>query len=133
MRAPDVVQFADERGSLWAVDFTALGFTPVRSFVVSAPSGAVRGGHGHRAGQQLLMRVSGEIIVDLDHEGEQASVTLTSEHPALLVSAPVWSLQTYRGEAPALVVYCDTAYDARGYVKERTPKPANYSRDEGFK
>ena len=79
------------------------------------------------------MRVSGIIVVDLEHEGEQLSVELTSERPALLVSAPIWARQTYEGEAPALVVYCDTAYDELSYIQERGSKRAELHLDGGTK
>jgi dTDP-4-dehydrorhamnose 3,5-epimerase-like enzyme len=117
VRVLGVPRFEDARGSLWSVDFRALGFAPVRSFVVSAPSGAVRGEHGHVTGRQLLFRTGGEIRVDLSHAGEEHSVTLTADRPAMLVSSPVWARQTYLGEAPALAVHCDAPYDPDTYLQ----------------
>ncbi len=121
-RLLDVARFTDERGCLWTLDFAAHEFTPVRSFVVNALPGAVRGEHGHIEGRQLLLRVAGEIVVDLVHEGERQSITLNKEWPALLISSPVWARQTYLGEAPCLVVYCDTAYNPSGYIRSHEAK-----------
>lgn len=109
---------ADARGILTALAFGSLGFKPARVFVVEAPDGAVRGGHGHRAGRQLLMRVSGEIEIELRHGGEVESVTLSRSNRALLIEAPVWSSQTYRGASPAMVVLSDIEFDPDGYLPE---------------
>jgi len=120
----DARAVSDARGTLWAVDF-ADGvpvdppFAAVRAFVVSAPDGTVRGEHGHVDGRQLLMRVAGEIRVDMAHGEETATTLLTAEAPAILISAPVWARQTYLGPAPAMVVFCDTPYRAESYVTER--------------
>jgi hypothetical protein len=45
--------FEDSRGVLTAIQFTDYEFKSVRAFVVSAPAGAVRGGHGHVKGRQI--------------------------------------------------------------------------------
>jgi hypothetical protein len=109
----------DSRGLLVPVDFAALGFSPIRSFLVNGKHGVTRGGHAHREGTQLLLRVAGEIQVDLALQGEEYSVTLGPDSNAIMVSAPVWFSQTYRGEAPGLVVYSDRPFDPAGYIDAR--------------
>ncbi len=116
VRRVEIDCFTDDRGSLWPLDLAAIGFHPVRSFLVSAPSGTTRGGHGHARGRQLLLRVGGEITVDLEHAGERVSVALTARCPALIVSSPVWARQVYGGDGPALMVFCDTPYDPEAYI-----------------
>ena len=67
-----VMHFAgieDSRGVLVPIDFAALQFTPVRSFFVNGRDGIARGGHAHRRGRQLLLRVSGEIRIDMRLDG----------------------------------------------------------------
>jgi len=110
---------ADARGSLTPFDLAALDFSPVRLFLVDAAGGVARGGHAHRTGRQLLIRMRGEIIVETAHDGEERSFTLTESDNALLISAPVWARQTYRGADPRLLVLCDTPYDPASYVTER--------------
>lgn len=110
----------DERGRLTPIDFAQLPFVPVRGFLISAPSGACRGGHGHRTGRQLLIRISGEIEVEVSWDGESRTVILDAVSNAILISAPVWSRQFYRGKAPSLLVLCDTLYDPESYVFDRT-------------
>lgn len=110
---------ADERGELMPIDFAALGFAPVRSFVINAPQGARRGGHGHRKGSQLLLRLSGEIQVDMALDGTNSCVVLSEQQNALLVHAPVWLSQTYRGENPQLIVFSDQPFDPADYIEQR--------------
>ena len=108
--------FEDARGLLSPIDFDSCGFRPVRAFVVSGVPGSVRGGHGHRTGRQILMLVSGLIEVEVRVPGVAELIRLDSERPALLIEPPVWSRQTYLGDKPAMVVFCDTAYDPNDYI-----------------
>ena len=109
-------RFEDDRGVLSPIDFESFGFRPVRAFVVSGAPGSVRGGHGHRTGRQILMLVSGLIEVEVRAPGLVELIRLDSERPALLIEPPVWSRQSYLGDKPAMVVFCDTAYDADDYI-----------------
>lgn len=101
---------------LCPIDFADHGFVPLRAFVVSAPAGAVRGGHGHRRGRQILLLVSGEIDVEVAGETGLEVIRLDRERRALIIEPPVSARQIYRGEQPAMVVFCDTAYDPGDYV-----------------
>lgn len=109
----------DGGASLLPLDLTDVPITAVRSFLVSAPNGTVRGGHGHRTGSQLLVRVSGEIELELVVDDETATLVLDHEQNAAMIHSPVWSRQTYRGESPQLLVLCDTPYDPDSYIHER--------------
>lgn len=113
---------ADARGILTAVQFCRVAFQPLRAFVVAAPEGTTRGGHGHRSGRQLLMHVHGEIHIALRHRGEVEHLVLDSTNRAVMIEAPVWSSQTYHGDNPTMVVFSDTEYDPENYLVE--PEPA---------
>jgi dTDP-4-dehydrorhamnose 3,5-epimerase-like enzyme len=108
--------FEDTRGALAAVDFTSCDFHPVRAFVVTAPPGAVRGGHGHTKGRQLLMRLSGEIDVEVCYRGRRQQLKLDATDGAMMIDSPVWSRQTYLGVNPSMIVFCDAPYDPDGYI-----------------
>ncbi|KQW79047.1 hypothetical protein ASC89_12125 [Devosia sp. Root413D1] len=109
---------ADERGALAALAFDRHRFAAVRSFIVEAPDGARRGGHGHHRGRQLLVRLSGSIDVELRYGGTVERLTLDDRLRAVLVEPPVWASQTYRGERASLLVLCDTAYDPDDYSED---------------
>jgi len=106
----------DPRGLLTAIQFADYNFHAVRAFVVTAPRGMSRGGHAHRSGRQLMMQLSGEIHIEFRYRSEVERLSLTASNRAVLVEAPVWSLQTYEGENPSLLVFCDTEYDPESYV-----------------
>lgn len=107
---------SDLRGMLTAVQFAGYNFHAVRAFVVTAPRGTVRGGHSHRSGRQLMMRLSGEIGIEFRYQKQVEQVSLTTSHHALLVEPEVWAKQTYKGEDSSLLVFCDTEYDPEDYV-----------------
>lgn len=108
--------FRDDRGSLTPMTFGDVGFSVARTFVVSAPRDAVRGGHAHRRVRQVLFRASGTIDVDVSHDGTQARITLDEHHPAVLIEAGVWARQTYIDDHSTLIVFADGPYNAGDYV-----------------
>jgi dTDP-4-dehydrorhamnose 3,5-epimerase-like enzyme len=108
--------FRDHRGSLTPLTFDEVGFSVARTFVVSAPRDAVRGGHAHRRVRQVLFRASGTIDVDVSHRGERARITLGDEHPAVLIEAGVWAQQTYLDDDSTLIVFADGPYEPDEYV-----------------
>lgn len=108
--------FEDSRGLLVPFDFDSIDFTPARAFLIIGVDGTTRGGHAHRQGRQLLMRISGEIRVDLRLENEEISVVLDSGSNALMIESPVWASQSYFGPDPRLLVFSDHAYDPAAYI-----------------
>lgn len=108
--------FRDDRGSLTPMTFDDVGFSVARTFVVSAPRDAVRGGHAHRRVRQVLFRASGTIDVEVSHDGTRARITLDEHRPAVLIEAGVWARQTYLDEHSTLIVFADGPYDDDDYV-----------------
>ncbi|MEP6563706.1 MAG: FdtA/QdtA family cupin domain-containing protein [Mesorhizobium sp.] len=107
---------SDPRGMLTAIQFGDYNFHAVRAFVVTAPQGTSRGGHAHRSGRQLMMQLRGEISIEFRYQKQIEWLVLTQSNRAVLVDAPVWARQTYEGENPSMIVFCDTEYDAENYV-----------------
>lgn len=116
VRVLELDRFDDERGSLVPLTFDHVGFSVARTFVVSAPRGAVRGGHAHRRVRQVLFRASGTIAVEVGLSGVHARVTLDEERPALLIEPGVWAQQTYLDEGSTLIVFADGPYESAEYV-----------------
>jgi dTDP-4-dehydrorhamnose 3,5-epimerase-like enzyme len=125
VRVLDLERFRDHRGSLTPLTLDDLGFRVARTFVVSAPRGAVRGGHAHRRVRQVLFRASGTIDVAVSHGGEHARITLDEERPALLIEQGVWAEQTYLDEGATLIVFADGPYDASEYERPDAVEPAD--------
>lgn len=109
---------ADARGSLLPLEWPHLPFSPVRAFVVTAPDGAVRGGHAHRSGEQLLVRIAGSIEVETRYRGKTEKMCLDANANALLIGAPVWARQSYRGPDATLLVLAEAPYDPASFLDE---------------
>ena len=98
MRILELESFRDDRGVLTPITFDDFGFSAARAFVVRAPQGSVRGGHGHRRVRQVLFCASGAIEVEVRHRGRaMLASTLDERHPAALLEAGIWAQQTYVG------------------------------------
>jgi dTDP-4-dehydrorhamnose 3,5-epimerase-like enzyme len=110
----------DERGALLPIEFDRLPFMPLRVFTVAGvPAGTVRGGHGHRVGQQLLICLQGQIETVLRHGHEEARATLLPDGTGLLIGPNVWCSQTYMTADSVLLVLASEPYDPASYFKER--------------
>jgi hypothetical protein len=117
VRTLDLEAHTDRRGLLQSFSFDALPFRPCRTFFVSnVPAGTVRGGHGHRTGQQLLVCVQGEIEVQAAWGGDSIRMTLRPGQQAFLMEAGVWCQQTYVKPGSVLQVFASEPYDAESYV-----------------
>lgn len=108
---------ADRRGQLIPMELSRF-FVPVRTFLIhGVPEGGVRGRHAHRTTRQLMICLSGCVMVELRLAGETAQVLLDRPNKALLVEPGVWSGQTYRNDA-RLLVFASEPYDPKDYVDE---------------
>lgn len=109
----------DHRGVLSPFDFSSMPFEPRRTFVVSGGNaGTVRGGHGHRRGQQMLVCLQGRIEVLMRTGGEEASATLEPSSSGLVFGPGVWCQQTYQVPGSILLVFASDPYDATSYIDD---------------
>lgn len=109
---------ADERGRLVPFGFDQMPFVPGRSFAVAGvPAGAVRGGHAHSSGMQLLYCLQGRIEYLLRYGHEEVSGILEPGAAGLLVGAGVWCRQTYLLEGTVLLAFASEPYDPSSYTK----------------
>ncbi|WP_353809048.1 sugar 3,4-ketoisomerase [Agromyces sp. SYSU T00194] len=118
VRILDVDRFRDDRGTLVPIDLAALAFDVTRVFVVTAPAGAVRGGHAHRRVRQILFRAAGEIELEVRYGHERARLVLDAERPAVLLERGVWARQASPGGATTLIVLADGPFDPDEYEYE---------------
>src|SRR4029078_9600824 len=70
VRVFSLENYVEQRGTLLALEVSNMTFGPRRVFVLhDVPTGVSRGGHAHTRGQQLLIAIAGEILVELRYEG----------------------------------------------------------------
>jgi dTDP-4-dehydrorhamnose 3,5-epimerase-like enzyme len=113
-------QFREENGLLTIAQCRdQVPFKVDRCFVVQAfEAGTVRGHHAHRALQQFLICVSGEIEVQLDDGEARRSVILRDPSQGLLVPAGIWSTQVYNTPTAILLVLCDQPFSEADYIRD---------------
>lgn len=111
-----LTEHADKRGCLLALDHANLPFEPQRTFATHAvPVGTRRGGHAHRYGWQLLIRLTGRINVAM-RRGRQHDCLLQHSDTGLLIGPGIWSEQTYLEPGSTLLVIASTPYDPASYI-----------------
>ena len=110
-------RFDDARGVLAVAEVGgALPFVARRFFVISGvPEGGVRGGHGHRSVDELLVAVCGRVEVELFASGRTRTVVLDRATLGLHLTPRVWSAQRYFDDA-VLLVLASGEHDAAGYL-----------------
>lgn len=121
VRVLSLSTFTDDRGDLTPITFVEWGFEAARSFVVTAPAGSVRGGHAHREGRQVLLRVSGTVAIQVRYGPAAEIIRLDGATPAVLIEPGIWAQQTYVTDDAALVVFADTPYDPDDYADADIP------------
>jgi hypothetical protein len=114
----------DERGALTPLEFRDLPFQPQRVFTVSdVPAGALRGGHGHWRGEQLLVCIEGRITLRLVAGGQSDTVALHPGGPGLLLGPGVWAEQHYDVPGSVLLVVASDPYDPGSYFTDEYAGP----------
>jgi len=120
----DLPRVAETRGTLTEISFHTLPFVAARSFFITdVPVGAVRGGHAHRDGEQLLVCMSGRIEVRIRHNGVEQTTICKPDGRALYVKAGVWASQTYLDEGSSLLVFCSHPFSMDSYSEENPGEP----------
>lgn len=108
---------SDDRGALLPIDFSKLPFQPCRIFVThDVPAGTTRGGHAHKRGSQLLVRLTGRLKISMRYNGHMDICFLERAGLGLLIGPGVWSEQTYLEPATTLLVLASTPYDPKSYL-----------------
>lgn len=114
-----VTSVLDPRGSLMALEYSAVPFVPQRSFaVMGVPSEELRGQHAHRKLHQFLICLTGGVSVMIDNGEVQDEVRLDCPNLGLHIPPMVWGVQ-YRYSADAvLLVLASAPYDDLDYIRD---------------
>lgn len=93
-------------------------FSIARVFTVLAKKGAVRGKHAHYRCTQLLICVSGAILVTCFDGTITEKVVLENCGEGILIPAGVWATQEYQKDDSVMMVLCDRGYEPEDYIRD---------------
>lgn len=116
-RLVDVKTFTDLRGSLGVVEEGDLPFTILRVYYLfDVPLGAVRGEHGHKTLQQLLICMHGVCDVVLNDGSRQHHFVLETPAKGLYVPPGMWRRLDFRAPETVCCVLASQPYDRDDYL-----------------
>ncbi|MDR3339749.1 MAG: FdtA/QdtA family cupin domain-containing protein [Candidatus Symbiothrix sp.] len=87
-------------------------------YLYDIPSGEIRGGHAHKALQQLIVAVSGSFDVTIDDGHNKKTVSLNQPNFGLHVIPGIWrDLSNFSSGAICLVL-ASHPYDTNDYIRD---------------
>lgn len=87
-------------------------------YLYDVPGGEERGGHGHRALQQLIVAAGGSFDVELNDGVNKLLVTLNRPYQGLYIVPGIWrELKNYSSGATTLVL-ASQMYDEKDYIRD---------------
>jgi len=93
-------------------------FPIARVFTVLANRGNVRGRHAHYRCTQLLVCLSGAILVTCFDGMNTEKVVLESSGEGILIPPTIWTTQEYQKDNSVLMVFCDREYEPEDYIRD---------------
>ena len=116
-RLVPVKSHLDARGSLGVVEETDLSFAIRRIYYLhGVPIGAVRGEHGHKALEQLILCLHGRVDVTLNDGFRQYPFTLDRADQGLHVPPGLWRSLHFREPGSVICVLASRPYEAEDYI-----------------
>lgn len=113
-------KITDVRGNLSFIEYNnQIPFEIKRVYYLyDVPSGATRGGHAHKALQQIIIALSGSFDVVLDDGFERKSFFLNRPHYGLFIPPGVWrELENFSSNSVALSLVSEV-YDESDYIRD---------------
>jgi hypothetical protein len=106
-----------DKSSLFVFEEESLPFSVLRTFLVTADGGEVRGEHAHRECSQLLVAASGKIHVTVFNGFVSREFLLENSEQGLIIPPLHWATQKYVKNDSTLLVLCDRTFDEADYIR----------------
>jgi dTDP-4-dehydrorhamnose 3,5-epimerase-like enzyme len=87
-------------------------------YLYDVPEGAVRGGHAHRALEQLILPIGGDFDVIVDDGDERLSFHLDNPHVGLYLPRLIWRELENFSAGSFCVVLASAYYDEADYFRD---------------
>ena len=87
-------------------------------YLYDVPAGAERGGHGHKALQQLIIAVAGSFDVMLDDGANKKLVQLNRPYEGLYVCPMIWRELVNFSSGAVCLVLASEMYDEKDYYRD---------------
>lgn len=127
----ELPKISDPRGNLTFVEGGVhVPFDIARVYYLyDVPGGAERGGHAHRALEQLIVAMSGSFDVVLDDGRQQRRFHLNRSYVGLYVCPMIWRELDNFSSGSVCMVLASNRYDESDYYRDYD----QYRRDRGIK
>ena len=113
----DVRSHLDARGSLGVVEGADLPFDIQRVYYIfDVPIGAVRGEHGHKRLEQLIICMHGVVEITLNDGTGQYHFTLDTPAKALHVPPGLWRSLKFQMPGTVVCVLASRPYETEDYL-----------------
>lgn len=118
-RVIDLRKISDPRGNLTPIEGGQdLPFEVKRVYYLyDVPSGQSRGGHSHRALQQLIIAANGSFTLTLDDGENRKVVTLNRPYQGLLIVPGIWRVLDDFSSGAVLLCLASEHYDEADYIR----------------
>ncbi|MNK41043.1 TDP-4-oxo-6-deoxy-alpha-D-glucose-3,4-oxoisomerase [compost metagenome] len=115
----EIPKIKNSKGNIGVIENDVVPFDIKRVYYLyDVPSSAKRGGHAHKALQQLLVPLSGSFDVVLKDGTEELTVTLNKPDRGLLINSNIWrELENFSSGAVCMVVASDI-YSEDDYIRD---------------
>ena len=86
-------------------------------YLYDVPSGQSRGGHAHKALQQLIIAANGSFALTLDDGTNKKIVTLNRPYQGLLIVPGIWRVLDDFSSGAVLLCLASEHYDEADYIR----------------